>query len=147
MRSNDQHLDFDLELAASQSDDNPVYYIQYAFARIASILRRRQDQDLPPPQQSDAALALLTEPQEMALLVSLSRYPEIVELAAANRAPQTVVHYLRELAATFHTYYGAHKVLVEDAQLADARTLLALGTQQVLRNGLKLLGVSPPERM
>ncbi|MEE8307456.1 MAG: arginine--tRNA ligase, partial [Gammaproteobacteria bacterium] len=88
MRSNDQHLDFDLELAASQSDDNPVYYIQYAFARIASILRRRQDQDLPPPQQSDAALALLTEPQEMALLVSLSRYPEIVELAAANRAPQ-----------------------------------------------------------
>ena len=147
MRSNDQHLDFDLALAASQSDDNPVYYIQYAFARIASILRRRQDQDLPLPGHTAVSLELLKEPQEMALLISLSRYPEIVELAAANRAPQTLVHYLRELAATFHTYYGAHKVLVDEPQLADARTLLALGTQQVLGNGLSLLGVSPPERM
>ena len=147
MRSNDQHLDFDLELAASQSDDNPVYYIQYAFARIASILRRRQDQDLPPPRLAEAQLQLLEEPQEMALLIALSRYPEIVELAANNRAPQTLVHYLRELAATFHTYYGAHKVLVDDRELANARTLLALGTQQVLHNGLSLLGVSPPERM
>ncbi len=147
MRSNDQHLDFDLELAASQSDDNPVYYIQYAFARIASILRRRQDQDLPPPRLADAQLQLLEESQEMALLIALSRYPEVVELAANNRAPQTLVHYLRELAAAFHTYYGAHKVLVDDVELANARTLLALGTQQVLHNGLSLLGVSPPERM
>lgn len=148
MRSNDQHLDFDLELAASQSDDNPVYYIQYAFARIASILRRRQEQGLAPrPKQSAAALEQLKEPQEITLLTELSRYPEIVELAATNRAPQTMVHYLRELAAAFHTYYGAHKVLVDDVPLANARALLVLGTQQVLHNGLGLLGVSPPERM
>ncbi len=148
MRSNEQHLDFDLDLAASQSDDNPVYYVQYACARVASILRRRKELGLDPtPQPADVNLGLLQEPQEMALLINLSRYPEVVELAATNRAPQHIVHYLRELAATFHTFYNAQKVLVDDGTIRDARTLLALATQQVLTNGLGLLGVSAPEEM
>jgi arginyl-tRNA synthetase len=148
MRSNEQHLDFDMDLAASQSDDNPVYYVQYACARVASILRRRQELGLGAmPPLADTNLELLQEPQERALLINLSRYPEIVELAATNRAPQHMVHYLRELAATFHTFYNAQKVLVDDGSIRDARTFLAVATQQVLANGLGLLGVSVPEQM
>ena len=95
----------------------------------------------------DEQLALLVEPQEKSLITMLSRYPEIVELAANNRAPQTLVHYLRDLANDFHTYYNAHKFLIEDAGLRDARLQLILATRQVLRNGLNLLGVSAPEKM
>jgi arginyl-tRNA synthetase len=148
MRSNDQHLDFDLELAVSRSNDNPVYYIQYAHARVASVLRQLADKG----GEHDAvrgrgALASLCEPQEATLLSSLSRYPEIVEAAAAQRAPQLLVHYLRELANDFHTYYNAHQFLVEDPALRDARLCLVRGLQQVIRNGLGLLGVSAPETM
>jgi arginyl-tRNA synthetase len=148
MRSNDQHLDFDLELAVSRSNDNPVYYIQYAHARVASVLRQLADKGGEHDAvRGRAALASLREPQEAALLSSLSRYPEVVEAAAAQRAPQLLVHYLRDLANDFHTYYNAHQFLVEDPALRDARLCLVRGLQQVIRNGLGLLGVSAPETM
>jgi arginyl-tRNA synthetase len=148
MRSNDQHLDFDLELAKAQSNDNPVYYIQYAHARVASMMQRMGELD--PDFDTDHAagcLDALQEPVERALISALSRYPEALELAATNRAPQHVAHYLRDLAADFHAYYNAHRVLVDDERLRSARVALALATAQVIRNGLELLGVSAPETM
>ncbi len=148
MRSNDQHLDFDLELAKAQRNDNPVYYIQYAHARVASMMQRLAEDDLSFDRgQAATCLDTLTEPAERGLLTALSRYPEIVELAAANRAPQHLVHYLRDVAADFHAYYNAHRVLVDEDRLRNGRVALALATQQVIRNGLELLGVSAPESM
>jgi arginyl-tRNA synthetase len=148
MRGNDQHLDFDLELAKSRSNDNPVYYIQYAHARVSSVLKQLADRGL----TYDAELARrhldrLTEAQEAALLKSMSRYPEVVQLAAANRAPHALVHYLRDLANDFHTYYNAHQFIVEDPELRNARLMLVQALQQVVRNGLGLLGVSAPDSM
>ncbi|RZV31976.1 MAG: arginine--tRNA ligase, partial [Chromatiales bacterium] len=135
-------------IATSQSNDNPVYYIQYAHARVASVLRQLEEKSL----QWDMAngrtqLGQLTEPQEKSLMTSLSRYPEVVELAANNRAPQTLVHYLRDLANDFHTYYNAHAFLVDDAALRDARLYLIVATRTVIANGLGILGVSAPEKM
>jgi len=146
-RSNDQHLDFDLELAKSQSNDNPVYYVQYAHARVASVLKRMGEEGIAIPDPQTTALARLVEPEEHALMVALSRYPEQVALAATNRAPQQIAHYLRDTAGAFHTWYNAHRVLGEDGALRDARVVLALATQRVLHNGLTLLGVSAPEAM
>jgi arginyl-tRNA synthetase len=146
-RSNDQHLDFDLELAKSHSNDNPVYYIQYAHARVASMLSRMQEENIAFGGPAGADLTRLTEAAEHALMVALSRYPEQVHLAAVNRAPQQIVHFLRETAAAFHGCYNAHRVLVDDAELRDARVSLALATQQVIRNGLTLLGVAAPTKM
>ena len=148
MRSNDQHLDFDLQLATSHSNENPVYYIQYAHARVCSVFRQMREKGIGhDPARGRAALARLVEPQEQALLASLSRFPEVVEMAALQRAPHAVVHYLRELANDFHTYYNAHQFLVDDAELRDARLTLIQGLRQVVRNGLGLLGVSAPEAM
>lgn len=147
MRSNDQHLDFDLELAKSQSNDNPVYYVQYAHARVASMLRRMHEESTPMTDPSSTDFGALSQPEEIALLALLSRYPEVVNLAAENRAPQHVVHYLREIAAAFHSWYNAHRILVEDERLRSARILLALAAQQVIRNALTLLGVSAPQSM
>jgi arginyl-tRNA synthetase len=148
MRSHDQHLDFDLELAKSRSNDNPVYYIQYAHARVASVMRqlREKGHRYEPVTTSDA-LAPLVETHEAALLASISRYPEVVEQAALQRAPHTLVHYLRDLANDFHTYYNAHTFIVEDRAVRNARLALVAGLQQVIRNGLVLLGVSAPETM
>ncbi|MDX2413366.1 MAG: arginine--tRNA ligase [Woeseiaceae bacterium] len=147
-RSNDQHLDFDLDVAKSESNDNPVYYIQYAHARIASVYRQLAERSLAwDSAQGRANLVLLTEPQEKALATTLSRYPEIIELAANNRAPQHLVHYLRDLANDFHTYYNAHAFIVDDAKLRDARLTLITAARIVIANGLELLGVSAPETM
>jgi arginyl-tRNA synthetase len=147
-RSNDQHLDFDLDVAKSQSNDNPVYYIQYAHARVASVFRQLAEKDMAWDQANGRAqLRLLVEPQEKTLMTSLSRYPEVVELAANNRAPQHVVHYLRDLANDFHTYYNAHAFIVGDANLRDARLYLISATRHVIANGLGILGVSAPEKM
>ncbi len=148
MRSNEQHLDFDLELAKSRSNDNPVYYIQYAHARVASVMRQLNDRGL----AFDAALArahlsLLANDYELALMKSLASYPEAVELTAAQRAPHMLVHYLRELANAFHTYYNAQQFIVEDAKLRNARVALVIAVQQVVRNGLALLGVAAPDSM
>jgi len=148
MRSNDQHLDFDLELAKSHSSDNPVYYIQYAHARVASVFRQLEEKSLKWDSVSGIDnLAGLTEIQEKALMSTLSRYPEIIELAANNRAPQHLVHYLRDLAHEFHTYYNAHQFIVEEQDLRNARLTLIAATQQVIANGLGVLGVSAPDSM
>jgi arginyl-tRNA synthetase len=148
MRSNDQHLDFDLELAKSTTSDNPVYYIQYAHARVASVMRQLGERGYEfDVAQARASLPRLTEPHERRLLDSLSRFPEIVEQAAGNRAPHALVHYLRDFANDFHTYYNAHQFLVEDTAVRNARIALVNAVQQVVRNGLGLLGVSAPETM
>lgn len=147
-RSNDQHLDFDLDVAKAQSSDNPVYYIQYAHARVASVFRQLGEKSLSwDAANGRAKLDALVEPQEKTLMTSLSRYPEVVELAANNRAPQHLVHYLRDLANDFHTYYNAHAFIVDDADLRDARLYLISATRQVIANGLGILGVSAPEKM
>ncbi|MCH8158572.1 MAG: arginine--tRNA ligase [Proteobacteria bacterium] len=147
-RSNDQHLDFDLDVAKSQSSDNPVYYIQYAHARIASVFRQLAEKSLQWNQSNGRAqLELLVQAQEKALMTSLSRYPEVLELSANNRAPQHLVHYLRDLANDFHTYYNAHAFIVDDADLRDARLYLIAAAQVIVANGLTILGVSAPEKM
>jgi arginyl-tRNA synthetase len=147
-RSNDQHLDFDLDVAKSQSNDNPVYYIQYAHARVASVFRQLGEKSLAWDEANGrASLGLLVEQQEKALMTTLSRYPEVVELAANNRAPQHLVHYLRDLANDFHTYYNAHAFIVDEAALRDARLYLVSAARTVIANGLGIIGVSAPEQM
>ena len=147
-RSNDQHLDFDLDVAKSQSNDNPVYYIQYAHARIASVFRQLEEKQYRWDGPGERAnLALLAEPQEQALMTTLSRYPEVIDLAAGNLAPQHLVHYLRDLANDFHTYYNAHVFIVAEDELRDARLTLCAATRQVIANGLSILGVSAPDSM
>jgi len=148
MRSNDQHLDFDLELAKSRSSDNPVYYIQYAHARVASVFRQLGEKGIAyDAARGRANLHRLQEAHEKSLMSSLSRYPEIIELAAANRAPQHLVHYLRDLANDFHTYYNAHTFIVDDDDLRDARLMLIGATRLVVSSGLGILGVSAPDTM
>ncbi|WP_355659569.1 arginine--tRNA ligase [Halomonas salifodinae] len=147
-RRADSQLTFDIDLARSQSNDNPVYYVQYAHARVCSVLRRLESEGLAFDHGlAMASLASLTEDQEKALMNRLARYPEVVAHAAASREPQQVAQYLQDLAADFHTCYNAVKVMVEDDALRNARLALGLATRQVIRNGLDLLGVSAPEEM
>jgi len=148
MRKCEQHMDFDLDLAKSQSNDNPVYYIQYAHARVCSVLRQLAEKNM----SHDIAagnenLALLTESHETDLATQLVKYPEVVEKAAINAEPHLLVHYLRELANQFHTYYNAHQFIVEDDDIRNARLNLISAASQVIHNGLHLLGVSAPESM
>ena len=148
MRRCEQHLDFDLDLAKSQSADNPVYYIQYAHARVCSVFRQAREKGLVWDRvRGEANLHRLVEGHEQALFERLSRYPELVEAAALAREPHQIAHYLRELANDFHTYYNAHPFLVEEAELRDARLCLIEAVRQVIANGLGLLGVSAPESM
>jgi arginyl-tRNA synthetase len=146
MRSHDQALDFDLELAKSRTNENPVFYIQYAHARVASVMKQlaAKGHAYDP---SAADLSLLTSDYEQAALTALSKYPEVIEHAALNRAPHALVHFLRDLANALHTYYNAEQFIVEDPALRNARLMLVLAVQQVIRNGLTLLGVSAPETM
>jgi len=148
MRSNDQHLDFDMDLARERSNENPVYYIQYAHARVQSVFRQLGEKSIAyDAKQGLQNLSKLGEPHEKTLMSSLSRYPEVIELAATNRAPQNLVHYLRDLANEFHTYYNAHTFIVDDAALRDARLCLITATRTVIANGLGILGVSAPDSM
>jgi arginyl-tRNA synthetase len=154
MRSHEQALDFDLELAKSRTNENPVYYIQYAHARVASVLRQLADRGLAhDAARGRASLARLSAPSEHRLIVQLTRYPEVIESAAQLRAPHALVTYLRELATDFHGAYAAGnenpelRFIVDDAELRDARLTLVLAARQVIRNGLALLGVSAPETM
>ena len=146
LRKPDQHMDFDLDLAKSQSSDNPVYYVQYAHARICSVFRQLTDKniavDLP-----NANPELLVEARESDLLQKLSIYPEVVESAARNYEPHQVAYYVRELANDFHTYYNAHPFIAAEDDLRLARLSLIDATRIVLANALALLGVSAPERM
>ena len=144
MRRHDQHLDFDLDLAKSQSNDNPVYYIQYAHARVATVLKKFAAAG---HRYGEPDLTLLTAAEEGELIKQLAAYPERVEQAAVAMEPHQIANYLRELATLFHSYYGAHQFLVEDEALRNARIALCKATQQVIRNGLGLLGVSAPEQM
>ena len=148
MRSNDQHLDFDLELAKAKRDENPVFYIQYAHARTCSVMVQLENHGY--AWSVDAARAsvdLLTHDKEAALLKQLARFPEMIAIAARDRAPHTIVHFLRELTSEYHSFYNACRILIDDEPLRNARAALNQATAQVIRNGLGLLGVSAPERM
>ncbi len=148
MRSHEQHLDFDMDLAKSQSNDNPVYYIQYAHARICSIMRKLTEQNMMHNVEiGHVAVELLVEEQELDLIKALSQYPEVIEKAATSYAVHTVANYLRELAQLFHSYYNAHQVQVDNENLRNARLNLCLATRYVLADGLRLLGSSAPEEM
>ena len=148
MRKSEQHMDFDLDLAKSQSSDNPVYYIQYAHARVCSVMRQLEEKQLQWDREQGAAhYSKLNEQQELDLINRLGRYPEVLETAALNHDPHLLTHYLRELANHFHTYYNAHTFIVDDAALRNARCNLIQATRQVIHNGLSLLGVSAPETM
>ena len=148
MRSHDQPLDFDLELAKSRTNENPVYYIQYAHARVASVMKQLDARGFGFDAAEGLASAdLLATEHEQAVLGALSRYPEALEHAASQRGPHALVHYLRDLANAFHTYYNAEQFIVPDARLRNARLVLIQAVQQVIRNGLTLLGVSSPESM
>ena len=148
-RKSDSQLTFDIDLARAQSNDNPVFYIQYAHARVCSLLRQAGEKGFAYDQANGLAqLARLADPQEQALMVEISRYPETVEDAAAQLEPHALAQYLRDLAYAFHTFYNAQPILVaDDAALRDARLTLAVAARQVLANGLDLLGVSAPEVM
>jgi arginyl-tRNA synthetase len=147
-RSNDQPLDFDLELAKKQSNDNPVYYIQYAHARIASVLKQAAERGHPFDRAAGiAAMDALAGAPEQAVMREVSRWPEVVRQGAELRAPHMVVHYLRELAQAFHACYASLPFIVDDARLRNARLALIAAAQQVLQNALALLGVSAPETM
>ena len=147
-RAPSSQLTFDIDLARSQSNDNPVYYIQYAHARICSILRKMNEQSLEWNQANGLAkLELLTEDQEKLLANSLARFSEVIKVAGENNTPHQVANYLYELASEFHGYYNNHKTIVDDADLRDARVTLTQAVRQVLANGLDLLGISAPEEM
>jgi len=147
MRKCEQHMDFDLDLAKSQSSDNPVYYVQYAHARICSVLAQLSERNMQMPDAGNADLQRLTEEHEKDIMNQLARYPEVIENAALNHEPHQVAYYLRELANDFHTYYNSYQFLVEDQAVRDARLVLIQATRQVLSSGLELLGVSAPESM
>ncbi|MDR2878101.1 MAG: arginine--tRNA ligase [Chromatiales bacterium] len=148
LRKCEQHMDFDLDLAKSQSTDNPVYYLQYAHARVCSVLRQMQDKGFHWDQARGMAnLHLLTEAQEQQLIFRLGLYPEALESAALAHEPHQLAYFLRELANDFHVYYNAHQFLVDDAALRDARIAIIVATRQLLGSGLALLGVSAPELM
>ena len=146
MRKADQHMDFDLDLAREQSNDNPVYYLQYAFARICSVKRQAAEKSIALSIES-ANLLRLDNTHEQALIKHLRQYSERTLAAALRREPHLVVNYLRDLANLFHSWYNAHHFIVDDAELRDARMALASAVAQVLNNGLKLMGVSVPESM
>jgi len=146
MRKCEQHMDFDLDLAKSQSNDNPVYYVQYAHARVRSVLRQLKEKGMSyEPDRAD--YGRLTEDHEQSIMKRLALYPELLERAALSHEPHQVAHYLRDLANDFHTYYNAHTFLVDDAALRNARLNLISAVRQVIHNGLQLMGVSAPDTM
>jgi arginyl-tRNA synthetase len=147
MRRCEQHLDFDLELAKSRSNDNPVYYVQYAHARIASVLRQCADRGMTSGVGPEAALDRLVEAEPIALMRTLAQYPEVIASAARALEPHQLAAYLRDLATQLHVFYNTHTFLVDDDAVRGARLSLAAATRAVLADGLALLGVSAPESM
>ncbi|MDD2662739.1 MAG: arginine--tRNA ligase [Dechloromonas sp.] len=144
LRKSDQHLDFDLDLAKSQTNENPVYYIQYAHARVCSVINQWGGELAA---LADADQALLSNPRELAIANKLAEFRDVVESAARDLAPHQIAFYLKDLAGEFHGWYNAERMLVDDAALRDARVALAAAVRQVIRNGLAILGVSCPESM
>ena len=148
MRRSEQHMDFDLKLATSKSNENPVFYVQYAYARVCSVLRQLDEKGWERNLlQGMDNLAKLTEEHEVLLLGTLARYPEVLERAALQHEPHQLIHFLRDLAHEFHTYYNAHQFLVDDADIRNARLNLVCAVKQVLANGLGLLNINAPESM
>jgi arginyl-tRNA synthetase len=147
MRRSDSHLDFDLEVAKRQSNENPVYYVQYAHARICSIIRMAADRGLAVPVYAEADLSLLREKEEIDLIKAITRFPEVVEGAARTLEPHRLTFYLNDLAGIFHSYYNKNKVISDDSALTGARLFLVQSVRTVLRNALTMLGVSTPEKM
>jgi len=140
-------LDFDLELAKKKTNDNPVYYVQYVHARISSIARKAQERGISDIVWSDAAISRLNEPEEIQLIKTMARYPEIVRCSAENMEPHRITYYLMNLASAFHAYYNKHRVLTDEAELTLGRLYLVIAVKKIIRNGLSLLGVSAPEKM
>ncbi len=147
MRRSDSHLDFDLELAKKQSNENPVYYVQYAHARICSIVRNADEKGYTIPSYDEVDLRFLKLPEEVNLIKAIIRFPEVVEGAAIALEPHRLTFYLNDLAALFHSYYNKHRVLSDEESLSKARLFLIKTILTVVRNALRLLGVSAPERM
>jgi len=146
-RHYESHLDFDLEVAKKKSNENPVYYVQYVHARISSIIRKGEEQGIKDIKWEDKHIAVLKEAEEIQILKTLSAYPEAVRSAAELLEPHRITYYLMNLAAAFHSYYNKHRVLSDDPGITEGRLCLVLGIKKVIRNGLKLLGVSAPEKM
>jgi arginyl-tRNA synthetase len=144
LRKSDQHLDFDLDLAKSQTNENPVYYIQYAHARVCSVINQWGGE---PAGLVEANLALLNNPRELAIASKLGEFREVIKGAARELAPHLIAFYLKDLAGEFHAWYNAERMLVDDLALREARVALAIAVRQVIRNGLAILGVSYPESM
>ncbi len=147
MRRSDSQLDFDLELAKSQSSDNPVYYVQYAHARICSIFDNAREKGFTLPDVGGTPLSKLETPEEISLIKALAAFPDVVEASALHFEPHRIPFYLQDLAGLFHSFYNKNRVIGDDPELSAARLLLLKCTAQTLKNGLILLGVSAPERM
>ena len=147
MRRSDSHLDFDLEVAKRQSNENPVYYVQYAHARICSIIRMAAERGCLAPAYGQAELDLLTLPEEIDLIKAITRFPEVVEGAALTLEPHRLTFYLNDLAGLFHSYYNKNKVVSDDGPLTGARLFLVTAVRTVLKNALMMLGVTAPEKM
>ena len=154
LRGADTHLDFDLDLAIKQSDDNPVYYVQYAHARISSILRQAQEQGINMPDVNNITpddinkyASLLTEEPEIDLIKKLADYPGEIKLSADNLAPYRITVYTQELASIFHSFYNKCRVLTDDIDLTVSRLFLVMAVQQVIKNALSILGITAPDRM
>ncbi|MFV1951593.1 MAG: arginine--tRNA ligase [Nitrospinota bacterium] len=147
MRSSDSHLDFDLDLARKESKENPVYYVQYAHARISSIFRVAGEKGIDIPTAEEVDIDLLKSPEEMTLIKEISKFPEVVEKCAIYLEPHRLTYYLQDLASIFHNCYNKYRVISEDRSLTDARLILAKSIGIVLKNALLLLGISAPEKM
>jgi len=147
MRSSDSHLDFDLDLARAETNENPVYYIQYAHARICSILRQFGEQGGQVPDPAGVDFSLLKEESEFALARKLADFPGEVTSAAKGLAPQRIARYAHELAGLLHSFYNGHRVITADRALSGARLVLVDATRITLQNALRLLGLTAPERM
>ena len=147
MRKPDSQLEFDLDLATKESQENPVYYVQYAHARVCSILRQAVEKGVALPTTADADLSLLVEPEEVGLLKQMGSFPTLIESCAMDLEPYRVIFYLMELAGLFHSYYNKHKVISDDGALSRSRLCLISGLRTVFGNGLKLVGLSAPEKM
>jgi arginyl-tRNA synthetase len=146
-RKADTEFVFDIDLALKQNDENPVFYVQYAHARICSVLKAYEEKGGDLSALPTADLALLAAPSEAALMLRLAEFPEVLTGAARDLAPHDIAFYARSVAASFHSYYAAERFLVDDAALALARMALLAATRQVLRNALAILGVSAPQAM
>ena len=147
MRRSDSHLDFDLEVAKKQSNENPVFYVQYAHARICSIIRTALERGMALPACENMDPSLLVEPEERTMIKMLARYPEMLEGAARTLEIHRITFYLNELAGAFHSYYNRNKVVTDNAPLSAARLVLIDAVRVVLANALKILGVNAPEKM